>query len=75
MINPSLYEQDFIEGFEFAKDMYGDEETALIFFQKFIDLTYIADEEDRLNKSVSSFQKKDWHGLREHVHTIKGRLK
>ena len=75
MINPSLYEQHFIEGFEFAKDSYGDEETARIFLEKFLDLTYTADEEQLLKKSVISFQKKNWDELRQHVHTIKGRLK
>lgn len=67
------YEECFIEGFKYSTENYGSEEMAKVFMEKFINLTYIDD--NQLNLAVESFNNKKWKEFREHIHTIKGRLK
>lgn len=73
MINENEYEHYFLEGIETAKDNYGDEEMAMMFMEKFINLTYI--EDNALKDCVETFKKKEWKEFRENIHKIKGRLK
>ena len=72
MIPQSSYEELFLQGVEVCKQNYGDEDTALIFIQKFVDQTFIEDE--YLPKAIEGFKKRDLHEVRVHIHTLKGRL-
>lgn len=67
------YEECFVQGFNYSLVIYGDEEMAKLFMEKFINLTYI--EDNQLKLAVETYKKKDWKAFREHIHTIKGRLK
>lgn len=73
MINPSLYEEYFMKGIEVLTEDFGSELVKKQ-VERFYLNTFVDDEKDALKNSIASFQKKDWHELKENIHVLKGRF-
>jgi len=75
MINPSSYEELFIQGFEDTKKEYEDEGMALTIFQNFVNFTFVDDADECLKKAMTGFKNKKLPEIRGPIHTLKGRLR